>query len=383
MTTVQGQRQVGTLPSHQTKVGQEKKSVGFDGFNWKRTTVSDGNEYAYIDQPPVNDSPSPTVILCIHGFPELAVCWRYQIVDFTQRGYRVIAPDLLGYGDTSKPSGVAAYTKLKSCKALIDILTNEGINGKVVVLAHDWGSVLASRFVQYYPDRVKFWATVCVPPTPAAQPDEEYVDWTVIVENQLKNFGYHLYFMPEENTDEICRYNKTLMLLLYSDMHRGLEPSVEEAAAPFGKRPLVLKDALKNAISDAKDVLEGVQVKDPEIQHYLKKFGGRGMEAPLNWYRTRPTDFQDELAHKLPQKFPKNMPCLFCIATEDQAIPDGYIKYILEQEPFHDGDLECRIIKGADHFVLEEPNHRDQVTKMLGDWIDSEEQKLTQGSKKK
>ena len=47
--------------------------------------------------------------LLLHGFPELAFSWRYQIPILVEHGYRVWAPDLRGYGGTDKPMGIENY----------------------------------------------------------------------------------------------------------------------------------------------------------------------------------------------------------------------------------------------------------------------------------
>jgi pimeloyl-ACP methyl ester carboxylesterase len=50
------------------------------------------------------------LILCVHGFPELWYSWRHQIGYFSERGYTVAALDVRGYGQSSKPQEIAAYT---------------------------------------------------------------------------------------------------------------------------------------------------------------------------------------------------------------------------------------------------------------------------------
>ena len=47
--------------------------------------------------------------LCLHGFPESSYSWRYQMPLLAQLGFRVWAPDLRGYGASSRPKGVTAY----------------------------------------------------------------------------------------------------------------------------------------------------------------------------------------------------------------------------------------------------------------------------------
>ena len=50
------------------------------------------------------------VVLCVHGWPELWYSWRHQIDALSETGFRVAALDVRGYGDSSKPHPVAAYS---------------------------------------------------------------------------------------------------------------------------------------------------------------------------------------------------------------------------------------------------------------------------------
>lgn len=61
-------------------------------------------------------------MLFLHGFPESWYSWRKQIRVFSEAGYRAIAPDLRGYGDTDAPKGVEKYTSLHLVGDLIGLL---------------------------------------------------------------------------------------------------------------------------------------------------------------------------------------------------------------------------------------------------------------------
>eukprot|EP01137_Pigoraptor_chileana_P025928 Opistho-2@96161 len=92
------------------------------------------------------------LMLCLHGFPEFWYSWRHQIVEFSDR-YRVVAVDMRGYGNSDKPSGIAPYalpTLLRDVAALIKALGHE----KAVVMAHDWGGIVAWQFAMQYPELV-------------------------------------------------------------------------------------------------------------------------------------------------------------------------------------------------------------------------------------
>jgi len=83
--------------------------------------------------------------LLLHGFPELAFSWRYQITALAEAGYEVWAPDLRGYGDSSKPPKVADYSMdvlLADIAALIDASGRD----EVTLVGHDWGAAQAWMF---------------------------------------------------------------------------------------------------------------------------------------------------------------------------------------------------------------------------------------------
>ena len=83
--------------------------------------------------------------LCLHGFPELHYSWRHQIPLLVEKGYRVWAPNLRGYGGSSKPDGTDSYRLnilVEDVAALIDASGAED----VTLIAHDWGAIIAWHF---------------------------------------------------------------------------------------------------------------------------------------------------------------------------------------------------------------------------------------------
>ncbi|MBK9260970.1 MAG: alpha/beta hydrolase [Polyangiaceae bacterium] len=84
----------------------------------------------------------PKFALLLHGFPESKYSWRYQIPLLEKLGYRVWAPNLRGYGKTSKPEGVMAYhidRLVDDVAALIDAAGAK----ETLLVGHDWGAVIA------------------------------------------------------------------------------------------------------------------------------------------------------------------------------------------------------------------------------------------------
>ncbi|MFI5307972.1 MAG: alpha/beta fold hydrolase [Polyangiales bacterium] len=86
--------------------------------------------------------------LLLHGFPESAYSWRYQIPLLAAAGYRVWAPDLRGYGKSDKPRGVAEYTLDKLAQDVADLIDASGCKS-VLLCGHDWGAMIAWHFAMY------------------------------------------------------------------------------------------------------------------------------------------------------------------------------------------------------------------------------------------
>jgi haloacetate dehalogenase len=80
----------------------------------------------------------PPVVL-LHGFPETSFAWRFQIPALAPH-YRVIAPDLRGYGETDKPS--KGYDKRTMANDIVELLKTLGV-GRVALVGHDRGARVA------------------------------------------------------------------------------------------------------------------------------------------------------------------------------------------------------------------------------------------------
>jgi len=123
-----------------------------DEFEKKTLKVARGYHYTYYTSPAIESS-SPA-LLFLHGWPDSASLWQYVATHLLSlsRRHRLIIPDLLGVGGTSKPTHSPAYTFSYMTKDLCQILDGEKVTTAIPV-GHDWGSIVAQRFCLYAPER--------------------------------------------------------------------------------------------------------------------------------------------------------------------------------------------------------------------------------------
>ena len=108
----------------------------------------------------LDDGKGPAVLL-LHGFPDSSHLWRHQIPVLVSAGYRAIAPDLRGFGESERPPEVEAYALPVLLGDVIGILDQLGI-ARAHLVAHDWGAALAWVLAGMYPQRVERLAALSV-----------------------------------------------------------------------------------------------------------------------------------------------------------------------------------------------------------------------------
>ncbi|HYL92487.1 MAG TPA: alpha/beta hydrolase [Alphaproteobacteria bacterium] len=100
--------------------------------------------------------------LCLHGFPEHAYSWRYQMPLLARLGYRVWAPNLRGYGGTDSPREVSAYRLVTLVQDVVGLIQASGAR-EVLLLAHDWGAALAWILAMQQPQLIQRLVIINLP----------------------------------------------------------------------------------------------------------------------------------------------------------------------------------------------------------------------------
>lgn len=114
-------------------------------------TVSRGHTYSFVHIAVGEDKPT---LLLLHGWPSHIDDWIYQIRHFQSKGYGLVVPDMLGYGDSSSPPETSEYRLKPLSQDIAELLDHVGAR-QVVGVGHDWGATILSRFAIYNPDRLR------------------------------------------------------------------------------------------------------------------------------------------------------------------------------------------------------------------------------------
>ena len=94
----------------------------------------------------------PPVVL-LHGWPDSHQLWRHQVAALTDAGYRCIAPDLRGFGESDRPLDVDAYQLPNIVGDTLGLLDRLGVQ-RAHVIGHDWGAAVAWALAALAPERV-------------------------------------------------------------------------------------------------------------------------------------------------------------------------------------------------------------------------------------
>ncbi|XP_066403743.1 bifunctional epoxide hydrolase 2 [Molothrus aeneus] len=252
----------------------------------------------------------PALCLC-HGFPECWLSWRFQMVPLARAGFRVLALDMKGYGDSSAPHEISEYSQEQICKDFITFLDKLGIP-QVILVGHDWGGAMAWNLALFYPERIRAVAVLNTPFRPP-DPDSDVMERL----SHIPEFDYQLYFQePGVAEAELEKdIGRTLKILIRSSRPED--------------RLLVNLDLRR--VRERGGLLAGLPEDPPEsrllppavLEHYTRQFRKAGFRGALNWYRNMRENWSWALSaggRTIP------IPALMVTAGEDPVLKPGLSK---------------------------------------------------------
>ena len=222
------------------------------------------------------------VILC-HGFPESWYSWRHQLQPLADAGFRALAPDQRGYGDSDRPKKVTDYDIVHLTDDLLGILDDIG-EEKAVFVGHDWGALIVWDMARMHPDRVKAVVGVSVPYIPWPMPPTELFE-------QLYpgKFFYMLYFQEVGPAEKELEADPRLSLA--RTLWGASGDNIGDQAATLGSdlpregtglftQPLELPTAWPDWLTDE------------DIDVYADQFRRSGFFGPVSYYRNLDRNYE-------------------------------------------------------------------------------------------
>ncbi|NXT53908.1 HYES hydrolase, partial [Pluvianellus socialis] len=247
----------------------------------------------------------PVVCLC-HGFPESWLSWRYQIPALADAGFRVIALEMKGYGESTAPPALGVHSGTPPPSP-------QGIP-QTVLVGHDWGGAVVWNMAVFYPERVRAVASLNTPYRPA-DPAMDIVEKT----KAHPVFDYQFYFQEPgvaeaELEKDIGRTLKVLIRSTRQEVGVGLRVDLDNAA------PLLAGGLLVGFPEDppASQILHG-----SELEYYIQRYEKSGFRGPLNWYRNMRRNWSWALSAK-DRKI--TMPALVVTAGKDKVLRPSMTK---------------------------------------------------------
>ncbi|KAI5650830.1 hypothetical protein M9H77_36835 [Catharanthus roseus] len=284
------------------------------------------------------------VILFLHGFPECWFTWRHQMAFLASHGYRAVAPDLRGYGDTTG-APIDDSTKFTSIHIVGDIvqLLNIINEDKVFVVGHDWGALMAWALCLYRPDKVKALVNMSVPFSPR-NPKRKPIETLRAV------YGNDYYISrfqePGDIEAEFARIG-TKRVLEHFLTYRNPAPLMMPKGNAFGDsadhapNPIVLPSWLS----------------EEEVNFYANKFERSGFTGGINYYRAIDLNWELTAAWTGAQI---KVPVKFIIGELDITYNGAGIKDYIHKGGFKK-DVpfleDIVVLKDVGHFLHEEKPH--------------------------
>ena len=103
------------------------------------------------------------LIVLLHGFPQYRIAWEKQLPVLAAAGYRAVAPDLRGYGESPKPRDVDDYRMQLVVDDVAELIRTLNGDRPCIVVGHDWGAVVAWFVAMIHPTLVERLVILNVP----------------------------------------------------------------------------------------------------------------------------------------------------------------------------------------------------------------------------
>ncbi len=290
-------------------------------------------------------------VLLLHGWPELARSWTNQIGPLAAAGFRIIAPDMRGFGASDAPADVASYgidTIVADMTGLLDALGIE----KAVWVGHDWGGLIVWPAALLQPARVAGVIGVNTPHLP--RPPQSPLD---LLRARFGDDHYFARFQEEGAAEKIFE---------------GREDDF--FAFIFARPPKVIPKEIAPGITHLLDRFieftgraeKDIAVPAMERARYAQAYRRAGFRGGINYYRNVTSNWQRMAGvdHTVRQ------PALMIGAALDPFLPPMFMDGMEERVP----DIEKHVIPACGHWTQWEAP--DALNTLMISWLTRRENDL-------
>ncbi|ALG86583.1 alpha/beta fold hydrolase [Gordonia phthalatica] len=293
------------------------------------------------------------IVLC-HGFPGLGFSWRHQMSALAEAGYRVIAPDMRGYGGTDAPSDSRLYDRTHTVADLVGLLDTLGLD-RAVFGGHDFGAHLTWDLPTLAPDRVRALIQFSVPRLPRSpiRPSAGFAHMAA------KHFIHFHYFQTPGVADAELDANPDEFLAKIFHALGGAGDYLSCWQHPSEGNGYL--DVLPAA-----PPLPWSWLSAEEFDRYVDEFARTGFTGGLNWYRAEDLVWEQTVdTHDLPI----TVPTAFIAGAQDPVLTMMGRAALATMADLVPGLRSTLVVPGAGHFVqMEAPaTVNDAITGFLRD----------------
>lgn len=272
-----------------------------------KKTVQTSRGFFYTYYTSISSGGKPTILL-LHGWPDHAALWEDLATSYLiPKGYGVIIPDCLGYGDSSKPTDPEVFNSTGLTGDFIDILDAEHVD-KVICSGHDWGAGLAHRFYAFHPERCSGLIMLNFPASPQPQGpvimDELAPTMTKLI-GYFPGWYWSLFGDPVNGPALLNQRVESLFTALHAEPMAWMNT-------------LCAQDGLKGWLEQDKKGFVQEYATSQMREDFIKRMTRDGFESSLCYYRSMLDGGFYEQDSRLPaERYKINVPYLFVAGTQD------------------------------------------------------------------